>query len=467
MSTGKGNTGLDLDREIAELRGDEWVFGAHSEACLFAVPQDKRELYLPYGELQNIGEEKSGCVSRAYINALEMKFTYAYEKNLVSKSNREWLEQNGYVENGRVVFADANIEILSGTTRKGVSLKAPVDAIRKHGLVPKKMLSQLEKWDDHYNPARLTPAVTNLGLEFARRFSLNYEMVYTRDMKLMLEDDCAGIAVYAWANPINGEYQRVDFPFNHCVLAYALPTTYIFDNYLDQGKQGDFIKKLASNYTIFDHGYRVYVSAQAKDEVVEKEKETKDEQVSKQQILSLFAWFYKLLEWLFEKKGTMPEMPKDIITKPMTVPIKEKTNGEKLFECAESFLGRDASPTDIAPDELGCAETMNEIHKKAFGDYITAKNHLSTYWMYRDLKERKDFIRTNSPLPGDVVISPTGYGTRTDRVSNGHVGVVGKGESIMSNDSKTGKFVYNYTIDSWTDRYTRLGGYPVYFYRKV
>ena len=36
-------------------------------------------------------------------------------------------------------------------------------------------------------------------------------------------------------------------------------------------------------------------------------------------------------------------------------------NRIRLYEAARSFIGTDASPNDLAPDELGCAETVNEI----------------------------------------------------------------------------------------------------------
>ena len=36
--------------------------------------------------------------------------------------------------------------------------------------------------------------------------------------------------------------------------------------------------------------------------------------------------------------------------------------------------------------------------------------------------------------------------------------------SIASNDSRTGKFEENYTIDSWADRYVKRGGYFMKFY---
>ena len=316
------NHGLDLAREETELRGDEHVFGASSTVCLFSVPEKDREFYLPIGELQNIGEEKSGCVSRAYVNILETKFNYALAKGLIKPENKKWLEDNGYLENGKITFSDAFIEILSNTTKAGNSMKAPVDTIYRNGLVPKKMLPQLESFEGHYNPARITHEHKVLGQEFLKRFKLNYEQVFTADMASLLKHDSAAAAVYAWPFPENGEYPRKpEFPFNHCVMAYALPKTYIFDNYIDSS-DGDFIKKLKEDYDFYDYAYRVYVSAQNVPSALES--------VPEWQKIPLFTWLAKMLAWLFTKNGPMPEIPKEILPekpvepkKPDTVPVKE------------------------------------------------------------------------------------------------------------------------------------------------
>ena len=92
-------------------------------------------------------------------------------------------------------------------------------------------------------------------------------------------------------------------------------------------------------------------------------------------------------------------------------------NRIRLYEAARSSIGTDASPSDLAPDELGCAETVNEIIKKAFGNYASKENRLSTYWLYKALRESPKFKEAFIPIPGLIVISPTGYGTRRNSVN--------------------------------------------------
>lgn len=252
------NRGLNLKKEIDEIRGDEWKFGANSKPSLFSIGIAVREQYLPEGELQHIGSEKYDCVTRAYVNKLEVEFTYAYQNNLLSEENKKWLEDNGYVLGNKIVFSDAFIGILSGTTRAGNSLKAPAHAIHKNGLIPKHLMPQLEDFDEHYNPLRIKESYLKLGKDFISRFPVNYEQVDAVNLEKAIEKDMTAIALFAYGEFKNGEYQRLEAPMNHCVLAFKLPKTYVFDNYLD-ANDGDFIKKLSSNYAIYPYGYRIYI----------------------------------------------------------------------------------------------------------------------------------------------------------------------------------------------------------------
>lgn len=135
----------------------------------------------------------------------------------------------------------------------------------------------------------------------------------------------------------------------------------------------------------------------------------------------------------------------------------------KLYITAVACLGRDASPDDIVPDEFGCAESVNAVHQKAFGASIGGGG--STYLLYQALLKHPRFLKVDVPGPGDVIISPSGYGN--GKLKNGHVGIMGKADIIMSNDSDTGMFLEKYTLESWRDRYAIYGGYPVLFFKRI
>ncbi len=142
------------------------------------------------------------------------------------------------------------------------------------------------------------------------------------------------------------------------------------------------------------------------------------------------------------------------------LPTKE---GIKLFETAKSLLGVDASPNDIAPDELGCAETVSNVIKKAGFPFPVI---ISTKELYAQFSHDEGWLEVPNPLAGDVILSPTGLGGKNG-ITNGHTGVVGLNDVVMSNSSATGKFEANYTLKTWKARYQDKGGYPILFFRKI
>ena len=150
--------------------------------------------------------------------------------------------------------------INSQTTRQGNSLKAPLEAVRKQGLIPKSLLPANSDmtWDQYHNLESITDLMRKLGAEFTTRFFINYEKVYEKDYTKLLRQDMLDVAGFAWPEPVNGEYPRIDMTPNHAFVAIKNAAYFIFDNYLDQ--DGDWIKKLASDYDLLDYGYRLSVN---------------------------------------------------------------------------------------------------------------------------------------------------------------------------------------------------------------
>lgn len=142
---------------------------------------------------------------------------------------------------------------------------------------------------------------------------------------------------------------------------------------------------------------------------------------------------------------------------------KDQLNRIKLYCAALSYLGTDASPNDDAPDEYGCADSVSKIILNTFPGVI--RGSVSTTQLYQQLKLSSGFYRVLDFRPGDIIISPTGYGNGS--IANGHVGIIGEGEEIMSNTSSTGLWTQNYTLKTWVDRYRNKGGYPLFIFRKT
>lgn len=136
------------------------------------------------------------------------------------------------------------------------------------------------------------------------------------------------------------------------------------------------------------------------------------------------------------------------------------TTSEKVYQTAISFIGKDASPDDIAPDELACAESVTDILIKA-GCRIPII--LSTSDLNFFLHMSSEWGNVTVPTRGNIVISPTGMGGKNG-ITHGHVGILMDNGKIASNDSLTGNLTLKYDLKSWESRYVYLGGYPMTFY---
>lgn len=242
--------------ERAHQDGTEWKFGAVAND-LGLIPLEIRLSEIPVGVPQfNNVMDTDGCASRSPLNILETKFTYFYQ-NAMHPACKKWLEDNKYVVNEKVVFNDAFIEILSGTTQNGNSLKAPVDAIRTQGLIPSYMLP-LESnmtWEQYMDKNRITPAMYELAAQFKRRFGINYEQVPLSQFKEAMTEDLLSVAGHGWPDPVNSIYPRVDGEFNHA-FACVDPVIHALDNY------DPFVKDLAPDYELFDWGYSLSITSQ-------------------------------------------------------------------------------------------------------------------------------------------------------------------------------------------------------------
>jgi hypothetical protein len=144
---------------------------------------------------------------------------------------------------------------------------------------------------------------------------------------------------------------------------------------------------------------------------------------------------------------------------------KCQTAAEKLYAAAYASIGRDMS--NRAPDALGCADSLNNIHQKAFGFEIGGGT--STYLLYHALAASDRFAKVTIPQAGDIIICPSGYSSKGAR--NGHVGIVGRNTApdgslwVMSNDSFKGTWEANYTVKSWRAHFGTELGFPVHIYR--
>ena len=375
--------------------------------------------------------------------------------------NKKWLQDNGYINaNGQCEFSDRYTAILSNTSRSGNSLIAPLRAIREFGLIPKKMLSASSymTFDDYHNPNCITQAMKDLGQEFKKRFDIRYEQVADILSKELLKDEPLNAAGYAWTVPKNGEYPKPE-PYlaaipNHAFMKIMTPLTYIFDNYLDNHVEGDWIKKLASDYTFYNYDYRVYISSETTPE---------ETAIQNQTLLVLLKNgllnFYNAFLAFFTQSES-PKLP--VVEEKPTPPIPTPpplTNRGKLWNEAVSWLGKDASVLDIAPDEFGCSESVSNIIHNVFSSF--EGSIISTAALAQCLDADKRFERVTIPLPGCVIVSP-----RTPAIT-GHAGISTTAGKIISNNSATGKMEINYNWDSWVNEFKNKRGLRILMWKPL
>lgn len=256
------NKGLNWKLELESQTELDWPLGATGLTCLAEIPEEEREKYLPQGELQFGREDFMDCVTRAVNNILATKFNYLIDKRKISLLNHSWLLEKGYIKDGKIDFSDRFTAILSSTTREGNSIKAPLDALRKSGAIPKSMLPA-ESWmrfDDYHDPTKITEEMKALGLEFSQKFFINYERGNESAFGELLKRDVLVSGGHAWPTPQNGEYPRTELGPNHSFMILKTPKYFVFDNYLDEGKKDDWIKKLAENFDLLDTAYRILIS---------------------------------------------------------------------------------------------------------------------------------------------------------------------------------------------------------------
>lgn len=251
------NTGLDIEREKLEQRGDEWIFGAVPLECLAKIPEKDIEKYLPKGELQFGREDFQDCASRGPLNILETKLNYLLKTKQLP--HETWFRDNGYITENGFELSDRFVAILSKTTRAGNSIKAPIDTIRKNGVIPKRLLPARPDmtWEEYHNKDDITGSMMALGQNFLRHLSINYEKVLESQYGTFY--DLLNVAGYAWPTPVNGVYPRFVAQPNH-VWMNMRPKYIAFDNYLDEGRAGDFIKTLSPDFYFYEYGYRIIIN---------------------------------------------------------------------------------------------------------------------------------------------------------------------------------------------------------------
>lgn len=156
----------------------------------------------------------------------------------------------------------------------------------------------------------------------------------------------------------------------------------------------------------------------------------------------------------------MPSTPQDASKPPETTTVE--WGSKKIYDTAASCLGQHITLDTSVSADLGCAEAVSYVLKNAGVPGLPTRGIAGTAALYTWLCSSGQFDEPTQPLPGDIIISPTG--APTARFAHGHVGIVAK-HGILSNNSYTGKFDEALNLDSWRDFFQVRGGFPIYYFR--
>jgi hypothetical protein len=321
----------------------------------------------------------------------------------------------------------------------GADPKEAAQSIHKDGVVLQVDLPFVDNEKEFKSPRPMTEEFKAIGRTWLGKYDFQYEFVFENNsnrttklelMKEYLKYGTLCVSVEAWTQNDKGEYISTGRGNNHWVMLVKIDEQnrpVIFDSYEND------IKTLSANHDI---RYCMRYHLTTLKEVGER--------------LSLAAKMVALLNDLlnlFKKKKE--------IEPPQPLPVKEPTMQEKFLKVCLDALDEEVTPKDEVPDNVACAQTLSTLLKKVLPDFpIIASTKDLDAKLYMD----KRFKRITEPKRGCIVISPRTQST------NGHTGTFITSERIASNDSKTGKWVGNYSWQGWIKEFRDRRGLKIYLY---
>lgn len=435
-----------FNEDLIQLDEKDYILGVNSELPNIIYRQDFQWPTVVY-EPQAEKYETSGCTVWGGENQIEI-----FEKEVFG-AEPNYDERFSYL-NAKVTLDGANPQNF-------------YQSVRKEGLIANEPLP--ETYEEFSDRSYLTDARNKRGKKWTE---VEYELLhdylpdtYKGTIKANLMFSPVALSVTAWATDENGFYIDNNQRNTHWCTCYGYVSKEevntpekaqaIADEFNVEREtlvrlvtEGKIILKILDSY---DHSKKLlhpdHKVAIAKRIHVRKRELNEDTFTEANWLEKIWEAIKKILG-IFESRSTTQ------------TPVL--SNREKLYETAKSLLSKEVSPNDVAPDELACVESLNEVYKKAFGTIIwTGTAYTSTSALFNLISTDSRFDRITAPLFGDIILTPTGTGNGTRR---GHCGVVGK-QWIMSNDSRTGTWEANYTIESWLKFFAVGGGMPVYYFR--
>lgn len=200
-------------------------------------------LYLPIGRPQSFTSngvffDTLSCTSYSFNQVVEMQLNYLYSSNKLSQKQRAFLEENGYIVQGKIYFSDRFTAIMSGTTREGNYFQKVCDTGRNIGLIPNTLFPDGGKsFIEYHNKNLITEEMKSLGLQFKNLFDISYGWIYSDEIPGFQSNEVSIIKEALRYAPIQ---IGVPIKANHAILMYNLDTNADnFDHYIPFDRKND------------------------------------------------------------------------------------------------------------------------------------------------------------------------------------------------------------------------------------
>lgn len=400
------NYGLiqDIIRDV-----HEYVLGQSQVPYVPFNEKGDWEAFLPKYENQTtrLGEETSGCTVHGSQNQIETLASFLFK------------EQANYSER----FTYNLVPIDPG---RGADPQKTHETIRKYGLVDERDLPMTDTIEEYTDKSDITGSLLAKGQHWLTQYNYRHEWVwsptkrpdnYIELLKDALRTSPLAVSVTAWREE-NGVYVSDNGGNNHYCLLYKFDDQgypWVFDTY-DHSR-----KKLAKDHNI-RRAKRIWLQKRTKKEM-----------------------------------GIMIKLLQSVIK---TLTMQKPT----LYDVACKYIGKDASPEQLADSEVACAESVTYLMRQI---YPETPKWTGTYSLFEWLRKQPTWKQVTEPQPGDIIISPTGTGNGSIQ---GHTGIIMGNGLIASNNSSgvfKGMFTRNFTLETWNARYVKKGGFSVYLFRRV
>lgn len=165
-----------------------------------------------------------------------------------------------------------------------------------------------------------------------------------------------------------------------------------------------------------------------------------------------------------------PIEPKELDTPVSPETPAVNSNASQLYIAGKASLGKRLTLNSAVPINLGCAQAVSKLLSTVKFTAIPKRGIDGTASLLKWCEENPLlFEKLDEPEKGAIIISPTGKGNGLTRGHTGICGELGKmfpnDYAVMSNNSSTGKWDTQWSLNRWQEYYGGYGGLPVYYFR--